>query len=237
MSDKKPVYLLAGGRRDRKTPDPLIQAVIKESGTASPTIAYVGTANNDDEGFFNRMAEAFREAGAYRVNHALISPEHASLKKAQDILKSADIIFISGGDVDRGIQTLVEKKMIDFLSELHEQGKLFFGSSAGAIMLAKKWVRWRNPEDDSTVELFPCLDFAPIICDTHDEQGEWQELKTVLGLEKENIKGYGIVTGAAMKVFPDGRIEALGGAIHQYIRHGARIERATDILPSNSAQH
>jgi len=232
MSDKKTVYLLAGGRpRDRKMPDPLLQAVMKESGTVSPTIAYIGTANNDDEGFFNRMAEAFREAGAYRVNHALLSSQQANLKKAQDILKSADIIFVSGGDVDRGMHTLREKRIIDFLSELHEQGKLFFGSSAGAIMLALKWVRWRDPEDDSTAELFPCLGFAPIICDTHDEQGGWLELKTVLRLVTDNVKGYGIVTGTAIRVFPDGRIEALGGTIHQYIRYGQRVDRASDISP------
>jgi peptidase E len=163
MSDKRPVYLLAGGRpRVRKVPDPLIQAALRESGRVSPTIAYIGTANNDDEGFFNFIAESFREAGAYRVNHALISSEKANLKRAQDILKSADIIFMSGGDVDRGMRVLREKNMTDFLSELYEQGKSFFGSSAGSIMLAKEWVRWRDPEDNSTAELFPCLGFAPI---------------------------------------------------------------------------
>jgi len=57
---------------------------------------------------------------------------------AQDILKSADIVFISGGDVDRGIRVLREKNMIDFLTGLYQQGKLFFGTSAGAIMLAKE---------------------------------------------------------------------------------------------------
>jgi dipeptidase E len=232
MSDKRPVYLLAGGRpRVRKVPDPLIQAALRESGRVSPTIAYIGTANNDDEGFFNFIAESFREAGAYRVNHALISSEKANLKRAQDILKSADIVFMSGGDVDRGMRVLREKNMTDFLSELYEQGKSFFGSSAGSIMLAKEWVRWRDPEDNSTAELFPCLGFAPIICDTHDEQEGWQELKTVLRLEESNAKGYGIVTGLAIKVFPGGRVEALGGAIHQYIRRGNRVDRTADILP------
>ena len=232
INDKKPVYLLAGGRpRSRQVPDPLIQAVFRESGRLSPIIAYVGTANDDDNGFFNRIAKVFGETGACRVNHALISSKKANLKKAQDILKSADIIFISGGDVDRGIRILRERNMIDFLSELHEQGTPFFGTSAGSIMLAKKWVRWRDPGDNSTAELFPCLGFAPIICDTHDEQYGWQELKTTLKLEGGKVKGYGIVTGAAIKVLSDGRIEALAGIIHQYIRRGERVYRAADILP------
>lgn len=232
MNDKRPVYLLAGGRTgSRKTPDPLMQAVFRESGTVSPTIAYIGTANGDDESFFNRMAGTFNEAGAYRVKHALISPEKADLKKAQDILKSADIVFISGGDVERGMQVLREKDMIDFLTGLYQRGKPFFGSSAGAIMLAKEWIRWRNPEDDSSAELFPCLSFAPVICDCHDEEGGWQELKMALRLKEDDVTGYGLMSGTAIRVFPDGRIEALGGAIHQYIRRGERVDRAPDILP------
>ena len=53
----------------------------------------------------------------------------------------------------------------------------------------------------------------------------------MLRLEQDNVAGYGIVTGTALKVFPDGRIEALGGAVHQYIRHGAKVGRGSDILP------
>ena len=232
MSAKRPVYLLAGGRRgDRGTPDPLVQAVFREAAAVSPTIAYTGTANGDNEAFFDRMAEALKEAGARRVNRVLLSPEYADLRKAQRVLESADIVFVSGGDVDRGMRVLRGKGMVDFLSALHREGKPFFGSSAGAIMLSREWVRWRDPDDNSSAELFPCLGFAPVICDTHDEEGGWQELQTALGLEEDGTMGYGIVTGTAIRVAPDGRIDALGGAVHQYVRRGKRVERAPDLLP------
>lgn len=232
MSAKKPVYLLAGGRpRDHGMTDLIIQMIFKESARVSPTIAYVGTANGDNQDFFNRMTQMYREAGAYRVYHALISPDGADLKKAQDALNSADIVFISGGDVDRGIRVLREKNMIDCLSTLYQQGKPFFGSSAGAIMLAKEWVRWRDPDDSTSAELFPCLGFAPVICDCHDEEGGWEELKVALSLEEDDVKGYGLVSGTAIRVFADGRIEALGGTIHQYVRRGKQVIRAPDILP------
>jgi len=233
MSTEKPVYLLAGGRpRNANALDPLLQAVFRESGTVSPVIAYIGTANGDDEGFFNRMAGIFKAAGASRVNHALIAPEKVNLKIAQDILEQSDIVFVSGGDVDRGMGILKERNMTDFLCKLYKQGKPFFGLSAGSIMLAKEWIRWKDPDDDSTAELFPCLGFAPVICDTHDEEGGWEELKAVLKLEPDNTKGYGIVSGTAIKIFPDGRMEALGGAIHQFTRHGARVYHSPDILPT-----
>ncbi len=232
VTGKKPVFLLAGGRgRSRKTPDPLIQAVLTESGKTSPLVAYVGTASGEDAGFFGYFAGMLREMGAGRIDHALIASERADLDKARQILGAADIIFISGGDVERGMQGLHKKGMASFLSCLYQQGKLFFGISAGSIMLARKWIRWRDPDDDSTAELFPCLGLAPIICDTHGEEDGWQELKALLMLERDGVKGYGIVSGTALKVFPDGKVEALGGAVHQFARHGESVKRLADVLP------
>ncbi|MCX6003276.1 MAG: Type 1 glutamine amidotransferase-like domain-containing protein [Chloroflexi bacterium] len=232
MSNLKPVYLLAGGRpRNPQTISPLLQAVFRESGKVSPTIAYVGTANDDSTAFFLFMATTLKGAGAGKIKHAVISSGKADLKKAQDILNSSDIVYISGGDVERGIQMLQEKNITDFLLELYRQGKPFFGLSAGSIMLAKEWIRWRDPDNDATAEIFPCLGIAPVICDTHGEQDGWEELQALLKLEQANVKGYGIASGTAIKVFPNGRIEVLGGAIHQFIHRGGRVERISDILP------
>jgi peptidase E len=235
MSNLKPVFLFAGGRpRDAQTLNPLFHEVFKESGKASPTIAYVGAASEDSKAFFLMMATFLKGAGAGKIRHASIYSEKADLKKAQNILNSSDIIYISGGDVERGMRVLQEKNMIDFLVELYRQGKPFFGMSAGSIMLAKEWIRWRDPDDDTTAEIFPCLGIAPVICDTHGEQDDWEELQTLLRLEKDNVNGYGIVSGTAVKIFPDGRIEALGSATHQYIHHNGVVERIADILPQGN---
>jgi peptidase E len=228
----KPVFLLAGGRHSRgKSPDPLLQEVIREYGIKSPTVAYSGTASGDDRNFFGFIAAEIKEAGAHKVVHAVIAPEGADLKKAKAVLESADIIFVSGGDVEAGMEVLQEKKMLDFMNGLYRQGKPFFGVSAGAIMLAEKWVRWRDPDDDSTAEFFPCLGYAPIICDTHDEQGGWEELQAALMLDKEGVKGYGLASGSEVKVMPDGRVEAVGGTVYQYIKRGGKVVRIEDLLP------
>jgi peptidase E len=229
----KPVYLLAGGRRGRRSPDPLLQAFFRESGIPSPSVAYIGAASGDDKGFFIFIAASFKIAGAGRVSHTVLAPERADVRKARSILEAADIVFVSGGDVEAGMNVLREKDMIDFLSRLYQQGKPFFGLSAGSIMLASEWVRWRDPDDDASAEIFPCLGIAPVICDTHAEDDDWQELRALLALEKENVKGYGIPSGTAIKVSPDGRVEALGGAIPQYVHRGAGVERLDDILPGH----
>jgi hypothetical protein len=122
--------------------------------------------------------------------------------------------------------------MVGFLQGLYEKGKPFFGLSAGSIMLAETWIHWVDPDDDSMAELFPCLGFAPIICDTHGEEDDWEELRAALKLAEDGRKGYGIVSGTAIKVHPDsGNVEALGDAVHQFARREGRIVRLPDIMP------
>ena len=215
---KKPVFLLAGGRpRGNDTTDQLMKAVLDESGKHSPSIAYTGTASGDDSNFFNRMSGMLKMSGVGTITHAVIAPENADLDKARDILQAADIIFVGGGDVDGGMRVLKKKDMLGFLEGLYEEGKLFFGTSAGAIMLAKEWVRWVDPDDADSTELFPCLNFAPVICDCHDEEGGWQELIAALGLKETGTIGYGLSSGTGIKVYSDGSVEALAKPVYRYI--------------------
>jgi len=81
-------------------------------------------------------------------------------------------------------------------------------------------------------KLFPCLGFAPIICDTHGEQDKWEELKIALKLARDGQKGYGIVSATAIKVYPNSKVEALGGAVHQFIRREDLVVRLPDIMPA-----
>lgn len=232
MSEPKPVFLLAGGRpADRRANDLLIREALCASDKKAPSVGYVGAANDDSDDFFNRLSFLFRENGAGEVRHALLAPGDADISKAKSILRLSDVIYISGGDVDTGMRILCERAMIHFLAELYQKGKPFFGLSAGSIMLAEKWVRWRNPDDDATVERFPCIGLVPVLCDTHDEEGGWEELKVLLMHEKEGAIGYGIAAGTALRVFPDKRAEALGGAVHRYVRRGGDVERISDLLP------
>jgi len=232
MNEIKPVYLLGGGwSANRRANDLLVREAFRQSGKKSPSIGYVGTASNDNEDFFDRLSGMFSENGAGEVKHALFASDTADISKAKTILRHSDMIYISGGDVETGVQILEERKMVNFLAELYREGKPFFGLSAGSIMLAKEWVRWRNPDDNTTAEIFPCMALAPVLCDTHDEEGGWEELKTLLMLEKDSVTGYGIATGTALRVFPDGTVEALGGAVHRYVRQGGEVKRISDMMP------
>jgi len=229
MINPKPVYLLAGGRGSKNKA--VFKTVFKEIAKPNPLIAYVGAANDDDQRFFRFMGDEIIKAGTCSLSHALTVSPRADLDKTRDILRKADAVFMSGGDVDAGMKILESKDMLNIFTDLYNGGKVFFGASAGSIMLCREWVRWADPDDDSTAEIFPCLDIAPIICDTHAEEDEWVELKTALKLKKDKATGYGIPSGACLKVHPDGRTEALGGIIARYVKSGPKVIRSDDLIP------
>jgi len=229
MSAAKPVYLLAG--RWGRNPDPIITRVIAESGFKKPSIGYIGAASGDNLDFYKRMESYFEAAGAGVTTLAPTVNPGNGMGETQKILKDADIVFISGGDVEAGMQILQQRKLVNFLKELYLAGKAFFAVSAGSIMLAQEWVRWRNPEDDTTAVLFPCIGIAPVICDTHGEADGWEELIASLKLEKPGTIGYGIVSGHALIVNPDGSVTAAGGTVHQFIRRRNAVESLPDLLP------
>jgi peptidase E len=232
MNVPKPVYLIGGGG-DRQSFKALIKTILEDTGKVRPTIAYVGVASGDSGPFYLMMSAMIKQARTCQIKRVVIAAQKADLNKAQAVLKSADAIFISGGDVEAGMQVLEEKNMAGFLIDLFKQGKVFFGVSAGSIMLAREWVRWRDPDDDSSAELFPCLGIAPIICDTHAEADDWEELKSALKLKDEDTQGYGIPSGSCLKVYADGRMEALDGTITRFLKRGNSIVKQPELLPLN----
>jgi peptidase E len=228
MSEAKSVYLLAGGRGSAN--QAVFKAVLAELCKPNPLVAYVGVASDDNEaGFFRFMEGDIRKAGACRLCHALIASPAADLDRARDILNEADAVFVSGGDVEAGINTLRSRNMPGLFAQLYREGTLFFGASAGSIMLGVEWVRWDDPNDDSSTELFQCLGIAPVICDTHAEGDDWVELKAALQLKEAGTIGYGIPSGACIRVHPDGRIDALGKAAARYERKARMVIRLDDL--------
>jgi len=238
MNTQKPIYLLAGGRgRKILTTISNVRNIIKGINKVKPGIAYVGVASLKDNWLIYFIISILIKAGCdCRLNRILIAPKNADLNRARETLQSADAIFIGGGDVEVGMQVLKEKNMVGFFRDLAKKNKLFIGVSAGSIIIAKEWVRWRNPNDDSTAELFPCLGLVPIICDTHAEEEDWEELKIALQLKGAGTCGYGIASGTYLKVYPDGRLEPEIGPVARYIFQNGRIERQPDLLSADHAE-
>jgi peptidase E len=228
----KPVYLIAGGDRSRrKGPDPLLETVLANARKRRPSIAYVGVASDDDRGFFRWLAAPFQQAGSGDVRMVRLASSRADVAEARALLERSDIVFMSGGDVEAGMAQLERHALPSFLTELHRGGKPFFGVSAGSIMLARCWVRWRDPHDDASAEEFPCLRLAPIICDTHAESDGWEEVRALLKLTGKGV-GYGIPAGGALRVDPAGSVSALGKPAQRFTSRSGRVTPLADLEPA-----
>lgn len=234
MPDKRaPLYLIAGGPGSLKVrgPDPLIKAVIERTGVLRPKVAYVGAASGDNGAFRLMIGGMLKKAGAGKVALAPLCGKKADADEARRVMSESDLIFFSGGDVEEGMRVVSGHRLEPFLRGLLRAGKPFFGASAGSIMLAGTWVRWRDPHDDASAELFPCLGFAPVLCDTHGEGDDWAELKAALRLRPAGAKAYGIVSGSALIVEPDGSLAAAGGPVHVFKKRGSGVAPLPDLEP------
>jgi cyanophycinase-like exopeptidase len=154
-----------------------------------------------------------------------------SASKARRAIESSDLVFFSGGDVEKGMRVLEERGMVRFFGDLHRSGIPFVGVSAGSIMLCRSWIRWADPGDDGSAELFPCMGLTRILCDTHGEGDGWGELKAMLALRPVGSSGYGIVTGSGIVVEQDGTVSACGGEVHVFIRRKTVVAQARSLRP------
>jgi len=226
------MYLLAGdpgARRGMK--DPLICRAIASCGIADPSIAYIGAASGDDKPFFTMLARLMVACGAGAVELAPLAGRRVKLDRTRAILEKADMIFVSGGDVEEGMNVIGERGISPLMRELHRGGKPFFGLSAGSIMLAREWIVWDDPSDDSTASAFPCLGFAPVLCDTHAEEDDWEELRALLLISSEGAVGYGIPAGGGLLVQPGGELEALGRPASCFAKLDRLVKRRPDLRP------
>jgi len=229
---RRPICLLAGSPHGRsKGADPVLVAALAEAGRPRPSVAYIGAASDDDRDFLRFVTAYLQRSGAGEVRLAALASARADLAAAQTVIASSDLVFVSGGDVEAGMAHLERNGLVPWLKKLHGAGTPFLGLSAGSIMLARCWVRWSDPDDDTTAERFPCLALAPVLCDCHAESDDWEELRALLELTGEGI-GYGIPAGGALRVDADGTVAALGKAAPRFECRGGRVAKRKDLTPA-----
>jgi peptidase E len=225
------VYLTGGGPGAFKPLRTNFAQAVSELGKTKPLVAYVGVATADNHGFFEMITGALDRRKA-RIEPVKIAAPRANLREARALLDECDLVFMSGGDVHAGMATLARKGMDEVLRGLARAGKPMFGVSAGSLMLAKEWVRFRG-ESHAHARIFPCLGVAPIHVDAHSEDDDWSELRILVELlgKRGDVKpvGYGLTRKGGLRLSIDAqgvkkRMTAMDGPIPRLVvKRGAVV--------------
>jgi peptidase E len=193
-----------------------------------PLVAYVGVASNDNPGFQKMLTTGLAFAGA-RFRPAKIAAKGASVAAARDLLLECDLVFVSGGDVEHGMNVLKDKGLLPFFRDLSKASKPMFGISAGSLMLGQEWVRFPDG-DDLKAELFECIGAAPIHVDAHSEDDDWSELRTLVRLLHDrgdpSPVGYGLTSKGGVTVMVKGdetSVKAIGTDIPRLLVRSGKV--------------
>ena len=222
------VHLVGGGPGTVLALRRHYKAAIAGLGKERPLVGYVGTATDDNRSFFT-MIRGGLSAPARMVLVRIASPR-ASMVDARKVLEECDMIFVSGGNVERGIDVLNDRGMAEPLRALAARGKPMFGISAGSIMLGREWVRFPRG-DDAHAEIFPCHGIAPVHMDAHSEDDGWSELRVLVRLLHErgdsDPVGYGLTRKGGLRVELDGepRLTPFGTSIPRIVVRRGRVTR------------
>ncbi len=166
---------------------------VAATGVARPTIAYVGAAANDDPTFAARVANLVFGTDA-RVVPIELTKRGVATSTIRARLAAADLVFFTGGDVERGMQLVDDRALAPYIRELAAGGKVMEGISAGGILLGRHWIRFPKQGEP---ERFDCLGVVPASFDTHGEDDDWSELRDLARNTRDERVVFGIPSHGA----------------------------------------
>lgn len=206
----QPIYLFADSQllflRDGENLflDSIVRLVARES----PRAAYLGASNGDAPEYYSIFEAAMTGAGVRncRMIARSFPPED------QSFLSEADIILLAGGDAERGWDVFVETGMREFVVRRYHEGAVLMGVSAGAVQLG---LYGHVEGGASAARLVATFGLVPFVIDAHDEEREWNRLRSAVRVLGGVAEGIGIPTGGGLIYHPDGRVEAIRRPLHQ----------------------
>jgi peptidase E len=214
-----PIYLFADSQlffwNDRGTL--FMQSVRKQLGPESPAAAYVGASNGDSPEAHQIFVEAMQTAGIQDHRHirSSLPPEDEAF------LRRADLIVLSGGDVEAGWNVFSQTGMKDLILERRAAGALLIGVSAGAVQLGRHGLISRG---EATAELIESFQLVPFIIGVHDENHDWDTLRRAVQLLEGTAQGIGIPAGGGLICHPDDTVEAIRRPLHEFtVRDGKPV--------------
>jgi hypothetical protein len=212
----KPLYLLADSQLFfwKSDSDSLSERLRADLDTSNPKAAYIGASNGDQPEFYSLFLAAME---SMEISNCRLVPSQPS---REDILfiENADVILLSGGDVERGWRTFEQNGLKELVPRKRFDGAILMGVSAGAIQLGLGCLS--NSDQPKQIDMFR---FAPFYVGAHDEENDWWDLRALVNLSQGDTRAIGIPAGGGAVYQSDGMLEPIRKHLTELTRKSAKI--------------
>lgn len=111
------------------------EEIVKMTNKDNPTFLFIGLASSFSDSYYDVMKRIFQKLGCkttyLKKKNIINNPDIV-----KDKIKNADIIYMSGGDTTKLVNTIKEYKIDILLQEAIDRGCILSGISAGAIAIS-----------------------------------------------------------------------------------------------------
>ena len=111
------------------------EEIVKMTNKNNPTFLFIGLASSFSDSYYDIMKEIYKNLGCkttyLKKKNIINNPDIVKNK-----ITEADIIYMSGGDTKKLVDTLKEYKIDELIKEAQNRGCVIAGISAGAIAIA-----------------------------------------------------------------------------------------------------
>jgi hypothetical protein len=212
----KPLYLLADSQLFfwKSDGDSLSDRIRADLDSSKPSAAYIGASNGDQPEFYSLFQAAME---SMEICNCRLVPSQPS---KEDILfiEDADLIVLSGGDVDRGWRTFEQNGLKELVPRKRFDGAILMGVSAGAVQLGLGCLS--TSAQPKQIDMFR---FAPFYVGAHDEKNDWWDLRALVNLSQSDTRAIGIAAGGGAVYSADGTLEPLRNPLIELSKQDAKI--------------
>ncbi|WP_029688909.1 cyanophycinase [Thermoanaerobacter sp. A7A] len=206
MAEKvKGKLVIIGGAEDKENKCEILQEVVGLAGGRESRIVVMTTATEKPVEVGNMYISIFKKLGANDVKVVNInSREDKEINYARNVLEDCSCVFFTGGDQLRITSILGGSGIDKLLKQLHKEGTLIVGTSAGASVMSQTMIVEGNDEDSPrkcTIKMAPGLGLLKdVIIDQHFAQrGRIGRLLAAIAQNPNNL-GIGIDEDTAIVV-------------------------------------
>ena len=119
------------------------EEIVRLSGKVKPRFLFIGTASRDNETYYEAIKEIYEGLGAVVQQLSLeeFNEMHETkeefINRIREIILSADIIYIGGGNTKHMIEVWKDFYIENILKEALADGSVLAGFSAGSYIMFK----------------------------------------------------------------------------------------------------